>query len=704
MKIGIELTPGLVSDDTSYASQATFRKADKIRFVKGKPEIVGGWERLTQKTISGVCRTILSWKDNQGQANIAFGTHSHLLIYRNGRLVDITPAGYEVGNINGGGGNGYGTGGYSKGPYGQVSSTEVDYGPRIWSMSNFGQSLVANPRLGQMYLWENDLNANASLVSAIAGSKSVPPKVGLTLVTKERQLLAFGCNELISGDYNPLAIRGSDIDGNIHDWSITAANNAFEDILPNGGSIVAAKIWGDNVAVLTQGGLYSGVFIGDPSQTYRFDAVDGALGCLGPNAATVVGQTLFWLTPDAQLWAAGSGGSAQRLVCPIAEDTLENIAINQYDKVTLTYIPTVNELRIDYPDARDGLENSRYVTLSLEEDAAWSQGIMSRTAFERGNAYNYPLGAQTFTRNLVYGGDIVDNASAVEALNDITDGLGLENNIVQQSQGVVGSGGALVANVSLPNERSGWGMRLTGDGSTVLEARIASLGLLTGQKVSVSYKATVVVGRDVTLAARFATRVLQNVPMTGTSQIIRHENVTVNTGENFSIYGTLPAGVVVEITDIKIEYRSQASDWSPSRSDSNLFTAHYKWLTTTAYPQIVGDVYYHEKGFTADGGNIDWMIETNDFALDEDETVMMVRGFITDFKDQQGDVELTVFLRMYPNDPDEEYGPFILTDRDNRADFLASGKLGRFRLEGSSSPARLRLGRPLIDVVKAGSK
>lgn len=56
------------------------------------------------------------------------------------------------GQIDGLGGLGYGTGGYGTGGYGGSASGYTLY-PRTWSLSNWGQNLIANPRGGGLYEW-----------------------------------------------------------------------------------------------------------------------------------------------------------------------------------------------------------------------------------------------------------------------------------------------------------------------------------------------------------------------------------------------------------------------------------------------------------------------------------------------------------------------------------------------------------------------
>lgn len=67
------------------------------------------------------------------------------------------------GNENGTGGSGYGTGAYGVGGYG--SPSDVEYFPRTWSIANWGQNLVANPRGGGIYEWAPELTITELLIN-----------------------------------------------------------------------------------------------------------------------------------------------------------------------------------------------------------------------------------------------------------------------------------------------------------------------------------------------------------------------------------------------------------------------------------------------------------------------------------------------------------------------------------------------------------
>ena len=83
--------PGFLYDDTSFSSPARYKTGSCVRFVNGQWQVLGGWESLTTSTLTGVCRGVFPWNDNNGYLNIAFGTHSALQVWQGGMLYTVTP-------------------------------------------------------------------------------------------------------------------------------------------------------------------------------------------------------------------------------------------------------------------------------------------------------------------------------------------------------------------------------------------------------------------------------------------------------------------------------------------------------------------------------------------------------------------------------------------------------------------------------------
>lgn len=587
----LDIPAGINSDETpTTVGAAGWCDGDKVRFHKKRPQVVGGWERSIADLLTGVCRTALPWTDSIGALVVAFGTHAKLQATRGGALYDITPfipptklaaapltttntspvvtvahvahglatgdvvvitgavavGGITVGGTfpitvtgpdaytitftgpatsgaTGGGAavvitpqvelpagaeHGTGTAGYSTGAYGVGAYSEPsisDYFARTWALDTYGESLMASPRGGTIYWWRNN---TAERAVALAGA---PKSCSFMLVNEQRQVMAFGCNEELTGDFNPLCIRFSDIE-NPEDWTTSPSNNAGEVILKGGGRLVSAEMIGPYLFVWTDNALYLGTFVGDPSQTWRFDLVGGKCGLIGPNAAIVVGQTAFWPSPSQQFHSCTLGGAVDVLPCTVRDDFFENLSASQADKIVASSCAQFSEIRFDYPDGRDGFENSRYVAACLR-DMAWTRGNMARSAY-------------------------------------------------------------------------------------------------------------------------------------------------VDSGPSVSPIGVTPGG----------------------------------------------DVYWHERGHTADGAPLSWFLESADQYIDEDRRHMMLRDVEPDFENQIGPVSLKVITRDFAQSDDQEWDPVMLAAGQDFADFRAEGRFIRTRWEGSSAPSFARFGRCSFDAIRTGQR
>jgi hypothetical protein len=385
MRFALDLPPGLIGDDTSLASAGRWKDGSNIRFWRARPQTVGGWESIMAALLSGVCRTVFPWSGLDSNLSIAFGTHSHLQVWVGGELADITPEDLTPGQIDGTGGSGYGTGAYGVGAWGEPSTTE--YFPRTWSFGAWGEQLVASPRDGTVYHWENGMATRATAIA------NAPANITYLLVTPTDQLMALGCNEEVSGDFNPRCIRTSDI-RDLDVWNTDVDTTAREDILPGGGRIVSGRVMGDNVAIWTDSSLYLATFSGAIDQPWRFDKVADNCGLIGPAAVTLLGQTAYWLGSDRQFRAYSLGSAPIVIPCPLRSNINENLAPSQGDKIVASSCAQYGEVRFDYPDVRDGFENSRYLALcTVGDDAgAWSKGVMPRTAYVDAGPSQYPCG------------------------------------------------------------------------------------------------------------------------------------------------------------------------------------------------------------------------------------------------------------------------------------------------------------------------
>lgn len=286
------------------------------------------------------------------------------------------------GSVDGTGGAGFGTGTYSTGGYSEPSTT--DYFPRTWAMAAWGQQLVASPRGGTVHVWESDTAVRAKPLD------NAPARVTHMLVAPQDQIFALGCNEEVSGVFNPLCIRHSAVRKNT-EWSTGGNTTAREYVLPGGGRIVAGRVIGPYLLIWTSHGLFLGTFVGSLQQVWRFDRIADKCGLIGPNAAVVVNQAAYWLGVDGQFYRYGLGGGVEPISCAIRDDLFNNLTPAQADKIVASSNSRFSEVRWDYPDVRDGVENSRYVALSTIGQG-WFRGKMARSAFADAGPSQDPIG------------------------------------------------------------------------------------------------------------------------------------------------------------------------------------------------------------------------------------------------------------------------------------------------------------------------
>ena len=91
--VPIKIPPGINSELPSLTSEPTWRSCDKVRFKNGEPEKIGGWQRDRSglAALTGVARSIHTWRLNNGVILTAIGTHEKIYLLYDGIVYDITP-------------------------------------------------------------------------------------------------------------------------------------------------------------------------------------------------------------------------------------------------------------------------------------------------------------------------------------------------------------------------------------------------------------------------------------------------------------------------------------------------------------------------------------------------------------------------------------------------------------------------------------
>lgn len=375
----IPLSAGLVRDDTDVAAEGGWVDADRVRFVRGRPQTIGGWSRRFVTPVSGVCRALFGWEDRQRSKRLAIGTHSHLYVAQSGDVTDITPSGLAPGSIVAGAGGGFGLGLYGTGAYGQSAAGSLFQ--RIWSLDAWGDYLLASPRGGTLYLW-----TGSGLAAAVAGAPAVMESF---FVDDNRYVVALGATEQGTGQRNPMTVRWSDQD-DYTAWTAGATNKAGEQQLTHGGRIVGGRA-GSPSLIWTDTALYQMRLL-DADLVFGFPRVAVGCGLIGAQAAALRDGRAFWMSTSRQFFGY-AGGAPEPLVCPIADEVFDNLVVDQADQIVAGVNSRFNEVWWFYPDARDGgLENTRYCAFNWV-DRTWTKGQLARTAWLDAGVFSGPIAA-----------------------------------------------------------------------------------------------------------------------------------------------------------------------------------------------------------------------------------------------------------------------------------------------------------------------
>lgn len=284
--VALDIPPGVVSIGTDEIASGRWRDANQVRWENGVLQPIGGWAKAFDTVLSGVPRSMLSWRSDVMDRYTAIGTHTHLYAWRGSTVSDITPAGLTAGRPYSVPGLGYGAGPYGRGKYGRrrTGSTSL-LEARVWSLETWGQELIACPNdTGTIYKW----NLVASTAAVLTGA----PTARGVMRTDEDHLVAF------AADGNPRLIKWCKR-ADLTTWAPSSdpLNNAGDKLLNTGGVYRAhAKVRGGYL-VLTDRDAHIMSFVGSPF-VYGVQKIADGCGCLGPGAIAVAGDIAYWVSAN----------------------------------------------------------------------------------------------------------------------------------------------------------------------------------------------------------------------------------------------------------------------------------------------------------------------------------------------------------------------------------------------------------------------
>ena len=311
--------------------------------------------------------------------------------------------------------------GYSSGYWGQSSWGGGTLGLasqlRLWSLDNFGEDLIACPRLGEICYWDKSSGTSTRSVpiSSLSGASGTPAEALQVLVSeKDRHVIALGCTPYGGSSIDYMQVRWSD-QANAADWTPTTTNTAGDTRLSSGSKIICGIKTRQEIIIWTDVSIYSMRFVGPPF-IFGFDLVTQGVSIASPNSAINANNAVYFMDKD-NFYIYN--GSIQSLPCTVRAYVFEDINDRQEFKIFAARNAQFNEIMWFYCSSSSE-EIDRYVIYNYLENN-WSIGQLSRTAWDdAGTSSVTPLATSSgYIYNHEVGYD--DDGSAMSAYVESAD-------------------------------------------------------------------------------------------------------------------------------------------------------------------------------------------------------------------------------------------------------------------------------------------
>src|SRR6056300_1119834 len=315
-----------------------------------------------------------------------------------GGSIDVKP--YEtVGPAEQSYGYGWGIDTWGTGAWGEAASaSDVSLEPGLWSLSNFGEVLVATIANSKTFTWNAGdaarLTTRASTTTSGFETTNNPTATRVTLVSPTTRHLIHLGTETVIGDtttQDDMFIRFSDQE-DINDYTVTAINSAGTQRLQDGTKIMGSLKAKETILVWTDNALYTMKFIGAPF-TFGFEQVGTNCGLIGKNAAIEIDGVAFWMSNNGFFMF---DGTVKSLPCSVEDyvydqaDTTKGQQIyaglnNQFTEVTWYYPSQGSEYNDQYVVYNYGAGGEKL------PGGVWYIGTESRTTWIDASVYPKPF-------------------------------------------------------------------------------------------------------------------------------------------------------------------------------------------------------------------------------------------------------------------------------------------------------------------------
>jgi hypothetical protein len=312
-----------------------------------------------------------------------------------GGSIDVIP--YEqVGPAEQSYGYGWGIDTWGSGAWGEAASaSDVSLEPGLWSLSNYGQVLVATIANGKTFTWNAGdaarLVTRASTTTFAFETTNNPTASRITLVSPTTRHLIHLGTETIIGDtttQDNMFVRFSDQE-NINLYTPTAVNTAGSQRLQDGTKIVGALKAKETILVWTDNALYTMRFVGAPF-TFGFEQVGTNCGLIGKNAAVEIDGVAFWMSNNGFFMF---DGTVKSLPCSVEDYVYDQADTTKGQQIYAGLNNQFTEVTWYYPSQGSDF-NDQYVVFNYGQQVQggiWYTGTEARTSWIDSTIYPNPI-------------------------------------------------------------------------------------------------------------------------------------------------------------------------------------------------------------------------------------------------------------------------------------------------------------------------
>lgn len=282
-------------------------------------------------------------------------------------------------------GYGWGTMGWSRGGWSTASQSVTMLMQQDWWFDRFYDDLIANIRLGPIYIWERGsspqpdtaLGTRAVLLSTLSGANHVPAEAMQVMVSQDDgHLIAFGCTPYGQGSgIDPLLIRWASQDEPTQ-WEPMAAINSSGFLrVSRGRRIMRALSTRQEILVWTESSLNALQYLGT-TDVFGLQTYAENISIISPRAVTNAKDVVYWMGRG-QFYVYT--GRVEPLPCTMQEHVFSDINYTQVDQIFSASNEAHHEVWWFYPSAQSPRVD-KYVVFNYVEQV-WYGGNLARTAW-----------------------------------------------------------------------------------------------------------------------------------------------------------------------------------------------------------------------------------------------------------------------------------------------------------------------------------